>query len=72
MYRLIIVLLLSGCAPFVEYEHLDATPFNNDDMAYDLFCAGVEIDASVKVSGAACKNPRGGEFFRFNARYVFE
>jgi len=71
--RLLILLgILSGCAPFVEYEHLDATPLNNDEMAYDLLCAGGQADVSIKLSGSICKNTRGGEFFKFNARYVFE
>ena len=69
-FRSIILLSLSGCAPYVEYTHLDPTPFHNDDMAYDLVCVGGETEDRLSVDTAMCKNVRGGEMLKINVRYM--
>ena len=62
--------MLSGCAPFVEYEHLSDPRVSND--GYDLLCGGIQLDLAVELSGAVCGNIRGGEYVKINAKYVFE
>ena len=65
---LVISFLLSGCSPFVEYEHLSDPRIAND--GYDLLCAGGETSL---VSVSVCQNvaPHGGQFVKVNARYVW-
>lgn len=54
---------MSGCSPFLEYEHLSDPRIKGD--GYDLFCGGLGNDfASVGV----CKNAHGGEFVKVNVR----
>ena len=72
MMKLLILLLLSGCAPYVEYMHLDATPLNNDGMAYDLVCGGTVYGDSLTFDIAACKDIRAGTAFRATVRYTIK
>ena len=66
---LIVSLLLAGCSPFVEYEHLSDPRIAND--GYDLGCVGGQSEwASVGI----CQNfaPYGGQYIKVNARYVWD
>ena len=66
------LLLLSGCV--ASYQHLDPTPFNNDGMAYDFLCGGLEYDLkSVRLRGDLCSNiaSNGGDFFHGAVEYRF-
>ena len=56
MIRIIpILILLSGCTPYVGYTHL-SQPNVNDD-GYDLMCGGVEYrKRHVRIDGAVCEN----------------
>ena len=66
------VLVVAGCAPYVEYQHLDATPMHSDNQAYDFLCAGLTHDyQGLSVSTGVCHNVRGREFLTINARYTF-
>ena len=65
------VLVVAGCAPYVEYQHLDPTPMDNDNAAYDFLCAGLSHDDKLSVSAGVCHNVRGGEFLTINARYTW-
>ena len=53
--RLLILLLLSGCTPFIGYEHL-SQPNVNDD-GYDLICAGAEVEKGrFRGDASICEN----------------
>ena len=68
---IILALILSGCAPYVEYQHFSDPKVAND--GYDLACAGLSHNKSgLSVSGGICHNlaPNGGEFVTINARYT--
>ena len=53
--RLLILLLLSGCTPFIGYEHLSQP--NIDDDGYDLICGGVELQKGrYRGDVAVCEN----------------
>lgn len=69
MTRSLIFLLLTGCSPFVEYEHLSDPRISND--GYDLICGGAEGGDRLSASVAACHNmaPEKGEFIKINIRY---
>ena len=65
--------LISGCAPYVEYQHLSDPRIAND--GYDLACVGLSHDKSgLSLSGGVCSNlaPYGGEFLTINARYTIK
>jgi len=60
---LMLFLLLSGCAPFVEYEHYSDPFIPNDGV--DLICGGGMVENKhVDVSLAMCQ-----EFLRDTRRY---
>lgn len=69
MKKLIPLLLLTGCQPFVEYEHLSDPRIAND--GYDLVCGGAQYK---HTSVAVCQNfaPYGGQFVKVNAKYVWD
>ena len=53
--RLLILLLLSGCTPFVGYTHLSQPDVSND--GYDLICGGVELQKGrFRGDAAICEN----------------
>ena len=65
-----LMVLLSGCAPYIEYEHLDATPFvDGSGDAYDLVCGGAEWGDRLVIDTAACKNLRDGGFLRVGVKW---
>ena len=71
MVRLLVVLILSGCTPFVEYEHLDPTPLSMDGMAYDFLCLGTEHNKDkISIGIAGCKNMHsvGGQYLKGNIK----
>jgi hypothetical protein len=71
MLVLAAMVVLQGCA-YVEYQHIDATPLDNDKAAYDLVCGGLTHDMDgLSLSGGVCHNLYGGEFLTINARYTF-
>ena len=70
MFKVILVLLLlSGCAPYVGYTHLSDPRISND--GYDLVCTGVKGEY---LSTGVCKNlaPYGGEFIKVDLEYVWQ
>lgn len=68
--RILILLFLTGCSPFVEYEHLSDPRIDND--GYDLICGGNEGGDRLSASVALCHNmaPEKGEFVKINVKYV--
>ena len=53
--RLLLLLLLSGCTPFIGYEHLSQPNVSND--GYDLICGGVELQKGrYRADAAICEN----------------
>lgn len=70
--RILILLLLTGCSPFVEYEHLSQPDVSND--GYDLACLGISTQKnSFTADIAACENvsPNRGTFAKVNIRYTW-
>lgn len=69
MARYALILLLAGCTPFVEYEHL-SDPRIKDD-GYDLICGGGETGDQLTASVGICHNisPNKGEYVKINIRY---
>ena len=67
---LVVLFSLSGCAPFVEYEHVSLP--NIDDDGLDLVCGGVVAGEALTVSGSLCENIRGGTYGEINVRYTWE
>lgn len=67
-YLLVVVICLSGCAPYVGYTHLSDPRIAND--GYDLVCTGVKGEY---LSTAVCKNlaPNKGEFIKVDLEYVW-
>jgi hypothetical protein len=64
------LLLLSACT--TSYKHMDATPLHRgSNDAYDLVCAGIEVDKRLRISGNYCHNvaPHGGEFLLIDVTY---
>ncbi len=53
--RILPLLLLSACTPYVGYTHLSLP--NIADDGYDLVCAGVEAEKGrIRADVAACEN----------------
>ena len=70
--RILLFLLLGGCAPYVGYTHLSQP--NVRDDGYDLVCGGVEIEKGrFRGDVAACENmaSNGGTFAKVDARILF-
>ena len=67
--KLLLLLLLAGCSPYVGYTHLSDPRIKGD--GYDLFCGGVKTESEIEVTAGACKNLRGGEFVKIDVEYVF-
>jgi len=69
----IALILLSGCTPFVEYQHLSQPNVPND--GHEFVCGGIEGEkGNVRVEAAMCENtaPYRGTYGRFGARYLFK
>jgi len=66
--KILILLFLSGCAPYVGYTHLSDPRIAND--GYDLVCAGVKGEY---ISTGVCKNlaKNNGEFIKIDVEYVW-
>lgn len=73
--RILLPLVLTGCVPYVEYEHL-SQPGVRDD-GYDLLCAGVEVGEGFTASGSVCHNmhrpswQQSPTYFKGSVRYTF-
>ena len=53
--RYLILLLLTGCTPFIGYEHLSQPNVKGD--GYDLICLGVEAERGrFRGDLAMCEN----------------
>ena len=51
--------LLTGCTPFVGYQHLSDPGIESD--GYDLACVGAKYRSGrLMTKGAWCENVRGG------------
>jgi hypothetical protein len=68
--RLLLLLLLSGCSPYVGYTHLSDPRVEND--GYDLVCGGAKIRKTLEVSAAVCGDLRGDEYVKIDVEYVFD
>ena len=69
--RLLLLLLLSGCTPFVGYEHLSQPNVSND--GYDLICGGVELQKGrYRADAAICENLAGasGTYAKLEGRIL--
>jgi hypothetical protein len=70
---LFLAVFISGCAtPFIEYEHLDATPFESGtNDAYNLACGGLEVGERFSAEASYCKNVSSakGEFLKASVRW---
>ena len=63
------LLSLSGCGTYGSYIHLDPTPLQGGNDAYDLACWGKALGKKVTLDGAVCKDLRGGGLLKIEARY---
>ena len=54
--KLLILLFLSGCAPYVGYSHLSNPDVSGDGS--DLVCAGVKVKQGLDFSVSWCENLR--------------
>ena len=66
--KILILLLLSGCSPYVGYTHLSDPRIAND--GYDLVCTGVKGEY---LSTGICRNlaDNKGEFIKVDLEYVW-
>ena len=60
---------LSGCGTYVGYTHLDATPLQGGNDAYDLACWGKEVGERLSLDGALCKDLRGDEMLKVEVKW---
>lgn len=69
--KILVLLLLSGCSPYVGYTHLSDPSESND--GYDLVCGGVQIEEGLRFDMAVCENvsPNRGTFVKADIRYVW-
>ena len=70
--RYLILLLLTGCTPYIGYTHLSQP--NVRDDGYDLVCGGVETEKGpLRVDVAACENlaSNGGTYAKVDAKILF-
>ena len=74
-FILVAVLLMSGCAPFVEYKHTSDPRIAND--GFEHMCGGIVIGEShLTAEGAVCATMRGldrtgDEFVEIGVRYTW-
>jgi len=68
---LTVLLLLCGCAtPYMSVQHIDASPMDNDDWAWDVGCAGLKWnEGRWHAKGAWCKNIRGGSLIQAGVEF---
>jgi len=69
--RLLVLLLLSGCTPYVGYTHL-SQPNVNDD-GFDFACGGLEMEKdNFRGDVALCENlaPYRGTYARIEGRIL--
>ena len=72
MVRLLPLLLLQACTPYVGYTHLSQP--NVDDDGYDLICGGGEHEKGmIRTDLALCENVAsgGGTFVRADVKILF-
>lgn len=64
----IVVVFLTGCAPYVGYTHLSNPRVSND--GYDLVCTGLKGEY---LTTGVCKNlaDNSGEFVKVDLEYVW-
>lgn len=54
----VVLMLLSGCAPFVSYDHMSDPRIAND--GFDLVCGGAQVDAvGLEWHAGVCKDLSG-------------
>ena len=54
--KLLILLFLTGCAPYVGYRHLSDPSISGDGS--DLVCGGIKLDWALDASAGWCENLR--------------
>lgn len=67
------MLLMAGCAPYAEYQHLSHPRVSND--GFDLLCGGGQAEKhGLLLHAGACKDVTGykGEYVRVGMRYVWD
>ena len=69
--KYLILLLLTGCTPYIGYTHLSLP--NVRDDGYDLVCGGVETEKGrLRLDVAACEDTRnGGTYGKLDAKILF-
>ena len=71
-FTIALVLLLSGCTPYIGYTHLSQPSIDND--GYDLVCGGIELEKNrLRLDTAVCENlARSGSdtYARIDARIL--
>jgi len=70
MRFILLVLLLSGCAPYVGYRHLSDPSLSND--GYDMACAGIKVEKVLEFKTGVCRDARqSGTLVEVEIDYVF-
>ena len=54
--KILLLLFLTSCAPYVGYTHLSDPSRDNDGS--DLVCAGVKLQKGLDISAGWCENLR--------------
>lgn len=65
-----LLIFLCGCTPYLGYRHVDATPAQGGDDAWDLACGGLKAsDGRWHGRFEGCKNIRGGGLLEIGVDY---
>ena len=65
--RILILLLLSGCVPYIAAEHKSDPGIKGD--GYDLGCFGLKQRGQLELKAGYCKNVRGGGLVELRVEY---
>ena len=69
---LALILALSGCVtPYTAYRHIDVSPLEGNNDAWDLACVGIKKKDRLSLKAGVCKNLRGGDMFEASVEYDF-
>ncbi len=68
---ILLLLLLSGCGstPYVAVRHIDATPAQGGNDAWDVGCVGIKSRDRLNFKVDWCKNIRGGQLAEISIEY---
>lgn len=72
---LLVFVFLAGCThhtPFASYQHIDASPMDDDQWAWDVLCGGYKWEFQrLEAKAAWCENLRDGSMIQAGIEYDF-